>query len=176
MFRSLRSECREVLTFFYRYCCENMNQNVIDAIKNMSGPLIKEEGMFLIDVEIKHQKIPEVWVLVDTVEDGVNLDACSRISRRLAKTIEDENLISSSYRLNVSSPGLARPLSDIRQYKKNIGRLAKIKFKNEDEYETREGEIAEVDETVITIVDGETGVELDIPFDAVVETKIIPKI
>jgi len=153
-----------------------MNQNVIDAIKNMSESLINEEGMFLIDVEIKHQKIPEVWVLVDTVEDGVNLDACSRISRRLAKTIEDESLFSSSYRLNVSSPGLARPLSDIRQYKKNIGRLAKIKFKSEDIYETREGEIAKVDETDVTIVDGETGAELDIPFDAVVETKIIPKI
>lgn len=153
-----------------------MNQNVINDIKNVSESLINDEGMFLVDVEIKHLKTPEVWVLVDTVKDGVNLDACSRISRKLASHIEDENLISSSYRLNVSSPGLSRPLSDIRQYKKNIGRLAKIKFKDEDGYVTREGELVEADETVVKIVEGETGKELDIPFNAVVETKIIPKI
>lgn len=132
--------------------------------------------MFLLDVEIKHQKIPEVWVLVDSIENGVDLAACSRISRKLAKYIEEENLISSSYRLNVSSPGLSRPLSDLRQYGKNVGRLAKIKFKKEDEYVTQKGELAKADETVITIVDGETGGEVEIPFDAVVETKIIPKI
>lgn len=176
MFRSLGSECREVLTFFYRYCQEKMNQNVINTIKNVSEPLIEEEGMFLLDVEIKHQKIPEVWVLVDSVENGVDLSACSRISRKLAGYIEEENLIGSSYRLNVSSPGLSRPLSDIRQYGKNAGRVAKIKFKKGDEYLTLEGEIAEADETVVKIVDGETGGEVEIPFDAVVETKIIPKI
>lgn len=153
-----------------------MNQNVINTIKNVSEPLVNEEDMFLLDVEIKHQKIPEVWVLVDSIENGVDLAACSRISRKLAKYIEEENLISSSYRLNVSSPGLSRPLSDLRQYGKNVGRLAKIKFKKEDEYVTQKGELAKADETVITIVDGETGGEVEIPFDAVVETKIIPKI
>ena len=153
-----------------------MNQNVINTIKNVSEPLIEEEGMFLLDVEIKHQKIPEVWVLVDSVDDGVNLDACARVSRKLAHYIEEENLISSAYRLNVSSPGLSRPLSDKRQYGKNTGRLAKIKYKKDDEYVTLEGKIAEADETVVKIVGGETGGEVEIPFDAVVETKIIPKI
>ncbi len=153
-----------------------MNQEVINTIKKVSEPLIEEEDMFLLDVEIKHQKIPEVWVLVDSVENGVNLNACSRISRKLASYIEEENLISSSYRLNVSSPGLSRPLSDIRQYDKNTGRFAKIKFKKSNEYITIEGKIVEADETVLKIVDDETGGEVEIPFDAVVETKIIPKI
>jgi ribosome maturation factor RimP len=162
--------------FFLYILLEKMNQNVINTIKDVSEPLVNEEGLFLVDVEIKHQKTPELWVLVDTEKDGVILDACSRISRKLANIIEDENLISSSYRLNVSSPGLSRPLSDIRQYRKNIGRQAKIKFKNEDGYNTREGELIQADETIVKIVESETGVEQEIPFDAVVETKIIPKI
>lgn len=153
-----------------------MNQNVINTIKNISEPLIEDEGMFLIDVEIKHQKMPEVWVLVDTLNGGVDLDACSRISRTLANIIEDDNIISSSYRLNVSSPGLSRPLSDIRQYKKNIGRLAKIKFKNDDGYHTVQGKLVQADEAIVIIVDDESGTERDIPFKAVVETKIIPRI
>ncbi len=162
--------------FFLYILLEKMNQNVINTIKDVSEPLVNEEGLFLVDVEIKHQKTPELWVLVDTEKDGVILDACSRISRKLANIIEGENLISSSYRLNVSSPGLSRPLSDIRQYRKNIGRQAKIKFKNEDGYNTREGELIQADETIVKIVESETGVEQEIPFDAVVETKIIPKI
>lgn len=153
-----------------------MNQNVISALKEVSEPLVKEEGMFLIDVEIKHLKTPEVWILVDTVEGGVSLDSCSRVSRKLASYIEDEDLISSSYRLNVSSPGVSRPLSDVRQYKKNIGRLAKIKFRNGDEYITTKGELADSGEKVVKILESESGDELEISFDSVVETKIIPKI
>lgn len=153
-----------------------MNQNVINTIKSVSEPLAEAEGMYLLDVEIKHQKIPEVWVLVDSVENGVDLDACSRISRKLAANIEENDLIGGSYRLNVSSPGLSRPLSDKRQYEKNRGRLAKIKFKKDDSYVTCEGKITEAGETAVKIVEGESGDELEIPFDAVVETKIIPKI
>lgn len=89
--------------------------------------------------------------------------------------MEESDLISGSFRLNVSSPGLSRPLSDIRQYKKNIGRLAKVKYKQEEEYLTAEGVIDQTGDDLFTVLhpDGE---RTDITYDSVIEAKIIPKI
>lgn len=131
--------------------------------------------MFIVDVELKHQKIPEIWVLVDSEEEGVDLGKCSEISRELGVLMEESDLISGSFRLNVSSPGLSRPLSDIRQYKKNIGRLAKVKYKQEEEYLTAEGVIDQTGDDLFTVLNSD-GERTDIRYGSVVEAKIIPKI
>lgn len=152
-----------------------MEKNQIQKLKELAKPVIEQEKLFLVDVEIKHHQTPEVWILVDSEENGVNLDICSKISRKLSSLIEEEDLLKHAYRLNVSSPGLSRPLSDFRQYKKNIGRNAKVKFKNGDDYISSEGELAGVNQDEI-IIHSEKGDDLSIPYDAIVETKIIPKI
>lgn len=152
-----------------------MNLESVDTVQKMAEPLVQEEGLFLIDVEVKHQDIPELWVLVDTEENRGILDACAKISRVLGQQLEDEGVFQGAYRLNVSSPGLARPLSDRRQYPKNIGRHAKVKYKADTEYVTVEGKLAEVSENGIVIGTEAEEVET-ILFDSIVETKIIPKI
>nr|WP_240894694.1 hypothetical protein [Fodinibius halophilus] len=75
--------------------------------------------------------------------------------------------------MNVSSPGLSRPLVDRRQYPKNKGRQAKVKYKENGEYRKVEGVLREIlkDEIIIELEDEST---LAVPFDDLVETKIIP--
>lgn len=152
-----------------------MQSDTINSIKELSQPIVEQRNMYLVDVELKHQKIPEVWVLVDSEEQGVDLGKCSEISRALAALMEESDLISGSFRLNVSSPGLSRPLSDIRQYKKNIGRLAKVKFKQEEEYLTAEGVIDQAGDDLFTVLHSD-GERIDIQYSSVIEAKIIPKI
>jgi ribosome maturation factor RimP len=152
-----------------------MDNDKINTIKKVAEDVVKQENMFLVDVELKHQKIPEYWILVDTEQGGVNLDACSRISREIGSILEDEEMFTGSYRLNVSSPGLSRPLSDKRQYGKNRGRTAKIKFKENENYHSVQGVIDRVDDQSITILDDDN-TQKEISFDSIVETKIIPKI
>tara|TARA_R100001143_G_C3361367_1_gene137152 strand:- start:96033 stop:96491 length:459 start_codon:yes stop_codon:yes gene_type:complete len=152
-----------------------MQSDTINSIKELSQPIVEQRDMFLVDVELKHQKIPEIWVLVDSEEEGVDLGKCSEISRALGVLMEESDLISGSFRLNVSSPGLSRPLSDIRQYKKNIGRFAKVKYKQDEEYLTAEGVIDQAGNDLFTILH-ENGERTDINYDSVVEAKIIPKI
>ena len=152
-----------------------MQSDTINSIKELSQPVVEQRNMFLVDVELKHQKIPEVWVLVDSEEEGVDLGKCSEISRALSALMEESDLISGSFRLNVSSPGLSRPLSDVRQYKKNIGRLAKVKYKQEEEYITAEGVLEQTTDELFTILHDD-GKRTDIIFSSVVEAKIIPKI
>ncbi|WP_421774728.1 ribosome maturation factor RimP [Gracilimonas sp.] len=154
-----------------------MQIDITQNIKDLADPLAQEHDLFVVDVELKtHSGQTEVWVLLDTEEGGVNIDDCSEISRELGFLIEAHELFDKKYRLNVSSPGLSRPLSDLRQYKKNEGRVAAIKFKNTDgEYKKIEGVITGIEDKVVAITDEEE-VETQIPFDNIVETKIIPVI
>lgn len=153
-----------------------MAEELIKSIKEVSEPIVAQENMFLVDVEVKHAKQMEIWILVDSETSGVNLDACSRISREIGFRLDDQGVIDSTYRLNVASPGLSRPLSDIRQYPKNIGRTARVKYRKDDEqYETIEGILEAAGAESLTIaVDKEK--RQQISFSDVVETKIIPKI
>lgn len=152
-----------------------MQNESIKKIKEIAFPIVEQKDAFLVDVEIKHQKVPEVWVLVDSESSNISLDAYSAISREIGNVLDEADIFPNRYRLNVSSPGLSRPLSDKRQYAKNQGRKAKVKYKEQDQYQTVEGVIKQVDENKISIMPDE-GKAVEISFEDIVETKIIPKI
>jgi ribosome maturation factor RimP len=69
---------------------------------------------------------PVVEVFVDT-EDGVSTDLCSDISRRIAAGVDAGGFLAESYRLEVSSPGIDRPLLHSWQYVKHVGRDLNLK-------------------------------------------------
>jgi ribosome maturation factor RimP len=147
----------------------------LKRIEELALSLVEHEDMFLVDVELKQQEMNVVWVYVDSENGGVNLDVCSKISRELSFQVETEDIFAKSYRLNVSSPGLSRPLSDKRQFGKNKGRTVKTKYKQNGEYEKIEGILKDVSDNFVTIED-KNGQAVTIEFDDLVETKIVPKI
>lgn len=150
--------------------------NIIQNIKELAAPLAEEREMFVVDVEIKTGGgQTEVWVYVDAEEQGVNLDGCAEISNELGLLVEAHEIFDKKYRLNVSSPGLSRPLTDRRQYPKNLGRVASVKFKDDGEYIKLEGVITGMDDDQLILTDEEEQ-DTQIAFDAIVETKIIPVI
>jgi ribosome maturation factor RimP len=152
-----------------------MPEEPIKSIKEIAEPIISQADMFLVDIEVKHSKLMEIWVLVDSETNGVNLDSCSKISRQLGFELEEKGVIDSAYRLNVSSPGLSRALSDQRQYGKNVGRTAKTKYKSGNDYLTVEGLLEKVEKQTF-VIKQDDGQLTEIDFSDVVETKIIPKI
>jgi ribosome maturation factor RimP len=66
-------------------------------------------------------------VFVDK-EGGVTLDDCADVSREISAQLDVEDVIQTAYRLEVSSPGLDRPLKKPQDYQRFQGRLAKIKM------------------------------------------------
>lgn len=150
-----------------------MSNKVTDKIAEIAESVLSTTDFFLIDVEIKGGNIPEVWISIDAEDRGVNMDECAEISNEISFLLDAHDIFSGKYRINVSSPGLSRPLVDRRQYPKNIGRKVKVKYKKNGEYETTEGELQDVgdDEIVIELQDDKT---LEISFDDLVETKVIP--
>jgi ribosome maturation factor RimP len=153
-----------------------MQLDTIQKIKDLAAPLVESKDLFVVDIEHKTGSgLNEVWLYLDAQDRGVNLDECADISRELGFLIEAHELFEKKYRLNVSSPGLSRPLSDVRQYKKNQGRKAKVKFKKDDEYDKTEGTIVGVDENGIMLED-QDGKSVKVLFDDIKEAKIVPNI
>ncbi len=152
--------------------------DITNQIKELAAPLAEERGLFVVDIELKTGSGNEVWVYLDGEDRGVNLDECADISRELGFVIEAHELLESKYRLNVSSPGLSRPLSDFRQYPKNKGRLIKLRYKGEDETKKVKGILENATQKELTVIEteGKKSIEHTILMDSVIEAKIVPQI
>ncbi len=81
----------------------------------------------LIDLEYKHEGREWFLRIFIDKEGGVTLDDCEKVSRELGVVLEVEDLIHTAYRLEVSSPGIDRPLNKIADYERFTGRLIKVK-------------------------------------------------
>ena len=85
-----------------------------------------EGKYFLIDVNVSTSRITsKVSILIDSNE-GISIDECADISRRLGHQLEELNWFANPYNLEISSPGVDTPLTFDRQYNKNIGRELRI--------------------------------------------------
>ena len=91
-------------------------------------PLMEENNFELVDVE--YVKEAGTWYLRAYIdkEGGIAVDDCEVISRRLSDWLDKEDFIDDSYILEVSSPGLGRPLKKEKDYKRSIGREVEVRL------------------------------------------------
>ena len=113
-----------------------------------------------------------VWVYLDG-DEGVTLDKCADVSRELAFLLDAHEVFDGKYTLNVSSPGLSRPLKVQRQYLSNKGRKASVRFWQDEKAVRMKGELVGVTDTGFQIKT-DKGKVADVPFQQVIETKILP--
>ena len=91
-------------------------------------PVIKDGGYDLWDIEyVKEGQDMYLRVYVDK-DGGINIDDCVNISRSFEKLLDEEDFIKDAYILEVSSPGLTRPLKRKNDFVKSIGRAVDIKL------------------------------------------------
>ncbi len=102
------------------------------------------EGYFLLEVTMTPAK--HLYVILDA-DSGVDLVACKKMSRFLEKHIDEGEWLT-NYEIEVSSPGLSRPLQVPRQYVKNIGRELEIV---DEELVKTIGKLVEANEESATI-------------------------
>ena len=104
--------------------------------------------LFLVDLTVKGVSGKQlVLVLIDS-ESGLPIEMCSLISRKLLTKIEEKDLIEGTFNLEVSSPGIDKPISLPRQYKKNIGRKLEIETLDGEIFE---GELKKIEEQTIAL-------------------------
>ena len=110
----------------------------------------KSEDTFLVDLKITPGN--QITVLLDA-DNGITIEKCTIINKALYKYIEEYGFFpDGNFSLEVSSPGVGKPLKLLRQYKKNIGRRLEVEL--EDGTKT-EGKLTEVTEDAITLEEKE---------------------
>ncbi len=107
--------------------------------------IVSKHSCLLIDIVFRgdnNNRIIEVFI--DNSE-GITTNLCADISREMNKIIEDEELITSKYRLDVSSPGVDRPLKFIDQFQKHINRNFEVEYNFKDEKKKLTGKLLKVE-------------------------------
>lgn len=125
-------------------------------------PFLEEGRIFVVDIITKPSKVSQkISILVDS-DEGITIQECTSISRRLAKQLEELEVFTEPYTLEVSSPGLDQPLILARQYQKNIGRNLKLTLKSG---EVVSGKLIESDDDKIKIALPEPKKKPKVPVD-----------
>ena len=106
-----------------------MYRDIPEELRTLIEPVVEDAGFELVDVKITRGRPP--WLLrvtMDTPEgDGrVSVEHCARVSREVESNLDAADAIAASYRLEVSSPGLDRPLAREKDFAAACGAEVKI--------------------------------------------------
>ena len=118
-----------------------------EEIENLLSEKFKEEGFldcFLVEIE---QNGKHLGVFMDS-DSPLSFDRCKEVSRIVEAFLDDKKYLGEDYLLEVSSPGIDRPLKFPRQFIKNIGRNIIVRYGTE---ERAEGVLTSADEEKITV-------------------------
>jgi ribosome maturation factor RimP len=148
-----------------------MSETVVEAITSLVMPVLQEKDLDLVDVLYRRESSGWVLRLFIDKEDGVTLDDCTAVSREVSHLLDIEDIIEQAFNLEVSSPGLDRPLKSVGDFQRFAGRKAKVTTKEPIEgNQVFMGRINKVEDELITMEVGQQ--ELCIPFSEVAKARL----
>ena len=100
---------------------------IVEEAARIVAPVLEEQAMELVDVELRTEGRDLVLTIFLDKEGGITLDDCVAVSQEVGTLFDVENLIDRAYRLEVSSPGLERPLKKAKDFERFAGQPVKIK-------------------------------------------------
>lgn len=94
--------------------------------------ILDDCGVYLYDIETVSENERKIFRIYITSKDGINLDKCSEVTKILSPILDLEPPLNGEYTLEVSSPGIERPLRKNEHYLGSIGEMLKVKLINTD--------------------------------------------
>jgi ribosome maturation factor RimP len=149
---------------------------LIDQIEQLAEPVLKEHGMELVMVEFVHEH--GTWVLRFFLDKpgGITLDNCAELSNHLGRMLDATNIIPQSYSLEVSSPGIYRPLRKLQDFERFKGERVDINlFAPLDGRRHFKGTIEGVGEGHVQVKDSSQQL-FTLPFSGISKAKLDPEI
>lgn len=148
-------------------------ERVTEIVAEIGAPL----GIGLVDLEYKREGRDMVLRVFLEKEGGITLDDCADVSRQLSDILDVEDFMPDHYNLEVSSPGICRPLKKLADYQRFMGHLVKVKTFDMladdagNKRKTFTGKLVEVGDGVIGI-DLTEGQHASIPLDKVAKANL----
>jgi ribosome maturation factor RimP len=130
---------------------EIFQMDAAEEIRKIAEGKLKDSSQFVVDVIVSSKRKPQKVTVVVDGDAGISIDDCADVSREVAKALDDSLVLTDSYVLEVTTPGLDQPLKLHRQYKKNIGRRMRIKVSDK----IVEGKLVGVSDSGVTIEQGD---------------------
>ncbi len=129
-----------------------VKKNITEKVTEIAAPIVESKGFDLVDVEyVKEGSNWYLRVYLDK-DDGITIDDCQIISEELSDKLDKKDPISNSYFLEVSSPGLERPLKRDKDFERYKGESVEVRlFSSVDKKGTFEGELIGLEENNIVI-------------------------
>lgn len=115
-------------------------------------PIVEEHGFELVDVE--YVKEGGTWYLRAYIDKpgGINVDDCEVVSRRLSDILDEKDYIDEAYILEVSSPGLGRPLKKEKDFKRSLGEEVDVRtYRMIEKQKEFTGLLKDYDDATVTI-------------------------
>ncbi len=143
-----------------------------DQITDLINPVLKEMGYELIRVRFVSGNNPVLQIMAEKPDGIMGVDDCSKVSREVSALLDVEDQISGRYVLEVSSPGIDRPLTRLKDYEHYKGFDAKLELKfSSDGQRNVKGVLGGIEEnTIILQTDDE---DWKIPFEDIKKAKLI---
>ena len=144
------------------------------TLLKLLNPVVQAMGYELLGTEhITNGKASILRIYIDS-EQGINLDDCSRVSLQVEGVLDVNDPIQGTYNLEVSSPGLDRPLFTLEHFQRFIGAQVKIKLRKKiDNRRNFIGQIIAVNDENIDLKDT-TGINFKIPADVIDKAHLVP--
>lgn len=104
----------------------------ITRVWQLAAPLVEGEGMELVDIDFRHEgtRHGRVLRLYIDKDGGPNVDDLSRISCQLSDVLDDEGAVEGAYTLEVSSPGVNRPLKKPAHFARFVGKRIRVRTRD----------------------------------------------
>ena len=150
--------------------------HIDERVLALADPIAEDLGLSIVRVRVMSGKRKTVQIMAERKSDGLmGVGDCEKLSRELSATLEVEDPISDAYVLEVSSPGLDRPLTSLADFTTYEGYLARLELDRLVEGRKRfRGVLAGIDGDNVDInLDGESDNTASIPFDWISEAKLL---
>ncbi len=144
---------------------------MIDKIKEIIEPILQEENTELVEIIYRREAGRQVLRLLVDRQGGIVLSDCVELNERISHVLDETNVITERYVLEVDSPGVDRPFKTKRDYERAKGRMVRVTL-SEAILDKKEyiGRLQEILEDYIKVDTKKKGI-IDIPFEKIIRAR-----
>jgi ribosome maturation factor RimP len=141
-----------------------------ERVRSLAEPVLARHGAELVELAVKRGRTQLVRIVADR-SGGIDLDTCARVSEELSRMLDADDPIAGRYTLEVSSPGLDRPLRTPADFRRVIGSRVRMVLGAEQQGKQHEGTLEEVGEDRVRVSTSDGPIE--VPLGEIAKAKVV---
>lgn len=145
--------------------------DIYNKILNIVSPVLESRKLLLIELIVRGDERKRVIELFIDSSENVSAEILADLSRAINSLLSQEDSFLSNYRLDISSPGVDRPLKFIEQYHKHLNRSFDVNYQDGDEVKKIRAKLKSVSGGDLVFNDGKK--EFIINFNQIIKAKVL---